>query len=87
MMPGPLGGHSWQPMAYSPKTGLVYIPAQEIGNEFIPVATTPVGDGLERRGRKRRHPEHQGLSHRLGSGEAERGMARPLPRDRGTAGR
>jgi mono/diheme cytochrome c family protein len=28
MMPGALGGHSWQPMAYSPKTGLVYIPAQ-----------------------------------------------------------
>ena len=29
-MPGPLGGHNWQPMAYSPKTNLVYIPAQEI---------------------------------------------------------
>lgn len=29
-MPGPLGGHNWQPMAYSPRTGLVYIPAQEI---------------------------------------------------------
>ncbi|MFZ5668104.1 MAG: PQQ-dependent dehydrogenase, methanol/ethanol family [Pseudomonadota bacterium] len=28
--PGPLGGHNWQPMAFSPKTGLVYIPAQEI---------------------------------------------------------
>ena len=37
MIPGPLGAHSWQPMAYSPKTGLVYIPAQEIGNEFLPV--------------------------------------------------
>ena len=24
-------------MAYNPKTGLVYIPAQEIGHEFIPV--------------------------------------------------
>ena len=29
-MPGPLGGHNWMPMAFSPKTGLVYIPAQEI---------------------------------------------------------
>lgn len=29
-MPGPLGGHNWMPMAYSPKTNLVYIPAQEI---------------------------------------------------------
>jgi quinohemoprotein ethanol dehydrogenase len=28
--PGPLGAHNWQPMAFSPKTGLVYIPAQEI---------------------------------------------------------
>ena len=46
MMPGALGAHSWQPMAYSPKTGLVYIPAQEIGLEFIPVEglkPTPMG--------------------------------------------
>ena len=28
--PGALGGHNWQPMAYSPKTGLVYIPAQDL---------------------------------------------------------
>ncbi|MDZ4371355.1 MAG: PQQ-dependent dehydrogenase, methanol/ethanol family [Phenylobacterium sp.] len=27
-MVGPLGGHNWHPMAFSPKTGLVYIPAQ-----------------------------------------------------------
>jgi PQQ-dependent dehydrogenase (methanol/ethanol family) len=26
--PGALGGHNWHPMSYSPKTGLVYIPAQ-----------------------------------------------------------
>ncbi len=25
--PGPAGGHAWQPMSYSPNTGLVYIPA------------------------------------------------------------
>jgi quinohemoprotein ethanol dehydrogenase len=25
-VPGPLGAHNWQPMAFSPKTGLVYIP-------------------------------------------------------------
>ncbi len=41
MMPGALGGHSWQPMAFNPKTGLVYIPAQEIGNQFIPVEGLP----------------------------------------------
>ena len=27
--PGPLGGHNWQPMSFSPHTGLVYIPAIE----------------------------------------------------------
>jgi PQQ-dependent dehydrogenase (methanol/ethanol family) len=27
--PGPVGGHNWYPMAYSPLTGLVYIPTQE----------------------------------------------------------
>jgi quinohemoprotein ethanol dehydrogenase len=46
MMPGALGAHSWQPMAFNPKTGLVYIPAQEIGLEFTPVAglpTSPLG--------------------------------------------
>jgi quinohemoprotein ethanol dehydrogenase len=37
MMPGPDGAHSWHPMAYNPKTGLVYIPAQEIGKAFTPI--------------------------------------------------
>lgn len=27
--PGPLGAHNWKPMAYDPKTGLVFIPAQD----------------------------------------------------------
>jgi len=27
--PGPLGGHNWQPMSFSPVTGLVYIPGIE----------------------------------------------------------
>ena len=26
IVPGPYGGHSWNPMSYSPETGLVYIP-------------------------------------------------------------
>ena len=30
LLPGALGAHSWQSMAFNPKTGLVYIPAQEI---------------------------------------------------------
>jgi len=31
LVPGPLGGHSWHSMSYSPQTGLVYIPVQEAG--------------------------------------------------------
>jgi quinohemoprotein ethanol dehydrogenase len=34
-VPGPLGAHSWNPMAYSPKTGLVYIPTNEAGFPYI----------------------------------------------------
>lgn len=30
-MPGALGGHDWQPMAYNPQTGLVYVPEQQLG--------------------------------------------------------
>jgi len=37
MLPGALGAHSWQAMAFNPKTGLVYIPAQEVPMTFIPV--------------------------------------------------
>ena len=33
--PGALGGHSWQPMSFSPKTNLVYIPAQELGQPYL----------------------------------------------------
>jgi quinohemoprotein ethanol dehydrogenase len=31
IIPGPLGAHSWQPMSFSPLTGLVYIPIQDAG--------------------------------------------------------
>jgi alcohol dehydrogenase (cytochrome c)/quinohemoprotein ethanol dehydrogenase len=33
--PGPGGAHNWQPMAYSPKTGLVYIPQIESGFVYL----------------------------------------------------
>ena len=49
MMPGPGGAHSWQPMAYNPRTGLVYIPTQEIPAQYIPVPdykTSPIGWNL-----------------------------------------
>ncbi|MFI5057221.1 MAG: PQQ-dependent dehydrogenase, methanol/ethanol family [Candidatus Acidiferrales bacterium] len=31
LAPGPLGGHSWHSISYSPLTGLVYIPVQDVG--------------------------------------------------------
>ena len=31
IFPGPQGAHNWQPMSYSPDTGLVYIPVKEAG--------------------------------------------------------
>lgn len=34
-LPGPLGGHNWQPMSFSPQTGFVYIPAQEAPGVYV----------------------------------------------------
>jgi len=34
IVPGPLGAHSWQPMSYSPATGLVYIPVNDVGFKY-----------------------------------------------------
>lgn len=48
-MPGGIGGHNWQPMSYSARTKLVYIPVQEVGglyqatNDF---PRRPVGTNL-----------------------------------------
>ncbi|MEJ1966973.1 MAG: PQQ-dependent dehydrogenase, methanol/ethanol family [Gammaproteobacteria bacterium] len=35
-MPGPMGAHSWQPMAFDPRRGLVYVPINEAGFVYIP---------------------------------------------------
>jgi quinohemoprotein ethanol dehydrogenase len=35
-MPGPGGGHSWQPMSFNPTTKLVYFPVADIGFPYIP---------------------------------------------------
>ena len=46
MLPGALGAYPWQAMAFNPETGLVYIPAQEIGMVYDPVKdfqTAPIG--------------------------------------------
>ena len=34
-LPGAGGAHSWQPMSYSPKTGLMYIPANNAGFPYL----------------------------------------------------
>ncbi len=34
IVPGPLGAHNWQPMSYSPLTGLTYIPVNEVGFNY-----------------------------------------------------
>src|SRR6185369_12418346 len=39
LQPGPIGAHNWQPMSYSPATGLVYLPATE--GAFFYVAADP----------------------------------------------
>ena len=45
--PGPLGGHNWHPMAFSPQTGLVYLPAQEMSFPYVPEHDfTPVKKGM-----------------------------------------
>lgn len=36
--PGPFGAHNWQPMSFSPKTGLVYIPVQDVASLMAPHA-------------------------------------------------
>ncbi|MEO0419790.1 MAG: PQQ-dependent dehydrogenase, methanol/ethanol family [Pseudomonadota bacterium] len=38
VMPGPLGGHNWHPMAYHPGENLVYIPAFEAATVYAPDA-------------------------------------------------
>jgi len=47
VFPSPAGGHSWNPMAYSADTGLVYIPAIEMG-----MYTTDTSQGQDHRPRQ-----------------------------------
>lgn len=37
-IPGPGGAHNWQPMSFSPLTGLVYVPVTEMSFPYIPDA-------------------------------------------------
>jgi quinohemoprotein ethanol dehydrogenase len=38
LYPSWAGGHTWNPMAYSPKTGLVYLPAIDAGSVWVDMA-------------------------------------------------
>ncbi len=80
--PAHFGAHNWQPMSYSPLTGLVYIPAQETSLFACDGADSPA-HGLEcalsTRTRSRSGapaPPAQGLPCLRGSCEAEGSLAR-----------
>lgn len=49
--PGPAGGHNWQPMAYSPREGLVYIPSQRVSGYYArPEGSPPYIEGVRNDG-------------------------------------
>lgn len=41
--PGALGGHSWQPMSFDPKTGVVYIPVIDSPTVYASTVHSPAG--------------------------------------------
>jgi quinohemoprotein ethanol dehydrogenase len=43
MYPGPWGAHNWQPMSFSAKTGLVYIPYMQIGATYSIDKSSAIG--------------------------------------------
>lgn len=45
--PGPHGAHNWAPTAYSPATGLVYIPASENSLRFVSSASYQFVEGVD----------------------------------------
>ncbi len=45
LWPGPQGAHSWLPQAFSPRTGLVYIPIMELGALYGPPQPNATGLG------------------------------------------
>ncbi len=52
MLPGPAGAHAWQPMAYSPETGYVYIPATDMWNPVRQPGQLHAGAGQGQHGRQ-----------------------------------
>ncbi|MBT8100114.1 MAG: PQQ-dependent dehydrogenase, methanol/ethanol family [Gammaproteobacteria bacterium] len=46
VMPSGFGGHNWHPMAFSPETELVYLPAQDIPGPYMTEADFTHTDGV-----------------------------------------
>ncbi len=44
--PSGFGAHNWHPMSYSPQTGLVYLPAQEVAGAYVPDAKFVARPGM-----------------------------------------
>jgi len=68
--PGAGGAHNWHPMAFSPLTGLVYIPATESSMPFRSVANWRFGEALF---------TNIGVDFSTGGGNAAHGAAPPAP--------
>ena len=46
--PGPFGGHNWMDMAYSPKSGLAYVPVMQVGLKITkPTGNAAATSGIE----------------------------------------
>lgn len=58
MYPGPAGRHNWQQMAYSPQTGLVYMPAQNQGIRFAKSKAGALDTGINPAGAMTLIDEH-----------------------------
>ena len=90
--PGATGAHSWHPMAFDPKTGLVFIPANIAAFPYFPdsdwkpsklgfnvgVDYGRGGDAGDPRGARGRGRGDHRRTDRLGPGGAEGTLARPL---------
>lgn len=46
VFPGPAGAHNWHAMSYNPKTGLIYIPSQEIPTLMKVMTAEETGGGV-----------------------------------------
>jgi len=79
--PGPLGAHNWQPMAFNPGTGLVYIPAQQVPIRYAPAKPAHRPHWLEsRRGSSLADCARRRLSPGVGSCAPAGGVAGEIQR-------